>query len=103
MLDTAVLAVFAVNPSTPLVILPSKELTPTNIVKIIPSTHIVVEFIYLANLLICTLSDIFDIMLNAIDIKANGIIILVIIFATNVITNSIIGSSIVADVILPRC
>ena len=45
-METAALVVFTVNPSTPLVILPSKEVTPTNSVKIIPNNQIEVEFKY---------------------------------------------------------
>lgn len=98
-----VFVVLAASPSTPLVMLPCKDVTPTKTVKITPNIHIEVEFRYLDNLFICTLLETFDIMFNAIDINENGITILFIIFPTKVITNNIVGSSIDADVILPCC
>ena len=49
-LDTAALVVFTVRPSTPFVILPSKEATPTNIVSAIPKIHITVLFMNVPNL-----------------------------------------------------
>lgn len=93
--------VFTVSASTPFVMLPSNEDTPTNIVSIIPKTHITVLFINFDSLSICTLSDMFEIMLNAIDISVAGISMVFIKLPINVITNSIIGCNIVAETVFP--
>lgn len=90
-LDTAAFVVFTVNASTPLVILPSKEDTPTNIVNTIPSIHTTEVFINFDNLSICTLSDIFEIIFNETDINATGINIVFIKLPIKVIINNIIG------------
>lgn len=83
--------------------LPSSDAAPTNIVNIIPNIHVVVEFMYLDNLPICTLSDIFDIIFNDSDISANGIIIPLIIFPVMVIINNIVGCKTATDFMLPSC
>lgn len=90
-LDTAAFVVFTVSASTPLVILPSKEDTPTNIVNTIPSIHMTDVFINFDNLSICTLSDIFEIIFNETDINATGINIVFIKLPIKVIINNIIG------------
>lgn len=90
-LDTAAFIVFTVSASTPLVILPSKEDTPTNIVNTIPSIHTTEVFINFDNLSICTLSDIFEIIFNETDINATGINIVFIKLPIKVIINNIIG------------
>ncbi len=90
-LDTAAFVVFTVSASTPLVILPSKEDTPTNIVNTIPSIHTTEVFINFDNLSICTLSDIFEIIFNETDINATGINIVFIKLPIKVIINNIIG------------
>ena len=100
-LDTADFVVFTVNASTPLVMLPSKEDTPTNIVSTIPSIQITVVFMYFDNLSICTLSDTFEIMFNVTDINATGINIVFIKLPINVIINNIIGCNMLADAIFP--
>ena len=83
--------------------LPSKEDTPTNIVSTIPRIHTIELFINFDNLLICTLSDIFDTMFNATDINVTGIKIVFMKFPINVIINNIMGCNILADVIFPCC
>lgn len=90
-LDTAAFVVFTVSASTPLVILPSKEDTPTNIVNTISSIHTTEVFINFDNLSICTLSDIFEIIFNETDINATGINIVFIKLPIKVIINNIIG------------
>ena len=101
-LDTAAFVVFTVSASTPLVILPSKEDTPTNIVNTIPSIHMTDVFINFDNLSICTLSDIFEIIFNETDINATGINIVFIKLPIKVIINNIIGWSMLADAMFPR-
>lgn len=49
-LDTAAFVVFTVSASTPFVILPSNEVTPTNTVNAIPKIHTTELFINFANL-----------------------------------------------------
>ena len=90
-LVTAAFVVFTVSASTPFVMLPSREETPTNIVSTIPSTQITEVLMYFDNLSICTLSDILEIMLNATDISVTGINIVFTKFPMNVIINNIIG------------
>jgi hypothetical protein len=89
--ETAAFAVFTVTLSTPDDKLLSSDATVTITVNIIPNTQIVVEFINLDNLLICTLSDIFETIAKATEINENGMIIFVIALLTNVIINNIIG------------
>lgn len=93
--------VFTVSASTPFVMLPSSEVTPTNIVKTIPKIHTTELFINFASLSTWTLSDIFDIMLSDTDINITGINIPFIKLPINVIKNNIIGCNKLADVILP--
>ena len=100
-LDTAAFVVFTVSASTPLVILPSKEDTPTNIVNTIPSIHTTEVFINFDNLSICTLSEMFDIIFKATDINVAGINIVLIKLPINVIINKIIGCNMPADAIFP--
>ena len=100
-LVTAAFVVFTVSASTPFVMLPSREETPTNIVSTIPSTQITEVLMYFDNLSICTLSDILEIMLNATDISVTGINIVFTKFPMNVIINNIIGWSIVAEAMFP--
>lgn len=93
--------VFTVNPSTPFVILPSNELTPTKIVKTIPKPQTTALFINFDNLSICTLSDMFEIIPSATDINVIGINMLFMKFPINVIINNIIGCNILAEAIFP--
>lgn len=93
--------VFTVSASTPFVMLPSNEATPTNIVRTIPKAQTTELFINFASLSICTLSDIFDIMFSAKDISITGTNIPFIKLPINVIKNRIIGCSRLADVIFP--
>lgn len=100
-METAAFVVFTVNASTPFVILPSKDETPTNRVRTIPSIHITEVFMYLDNLSTCTLSDILEIIPSATDIKLAGIKIVFIKFPIKVIINNIMGCSIPADAMFP--
>lgn len=95
--------VFTVRASTPFVMLPSNEVTPTNTVNAIPKIHTTELFINFANLSTCTLSDMFDIMLSDTDINITGINIPFIKLPMNVIKNNIIGCNKLADVIFPSC
>ena len=72
-LDTAAFVVFTVKASTPFVILPSNELTPTKTVKTIPKIQITALFINLDNLSICIFSDKFETIVNVIPTSNNGI------------------------------
>lgn len=99
--DTAAFVVFTVSPSTPFVMLPSSEETPTNIVNAIPKHQTTELFINFGNLSICTLSEILDIILSAIDISVAGINIVLIKFPIKVIINKIIGCNMLADAIFP--
>lgn len=101
--ETAAFVVLTVNASTPFVMLPSKDDTPTNTVSTIPKIHTTDVFMYFDNLLICTLSDILEIMFNATDIKLAGISTTFIKFPINVIINSIMGCSMLADTAFPSC
>jgi len=53
--------VFTVSASTPFVMLPSSEETPTNMVRTIPNIQTTVVFMYFESLSIWTLSDTFEI------------------------------------------
>ena len=64
--------VFTVSASTPFVMLPSSEETPTNMVRTIPNIQTTVVFMYFESLSICTLSDTLEITLNATDIRLAG-------------------------------
>ena len=69
--DTVAFVFFTVKASTPFVMLPSREETPTNIVSTIPSTQITEVLMYFDNLSICTLSDMFEIMLRELFINSD--------------------------------
>lgn len=102
-LDTAAFVVFTVSPSTPFVILPSKEVTPTNNVNTIPKIHTIELFINFDNLSTCTLSEILDIIFNATDIRVAGISNVFIKFPINVIMNKIIDCKTLAVTTFPSC
>ena len=87
--------------STPFVILPSNDDTPTNIVRTIPSIHTTVVLIYFESLFICTLSDTFETTLSATEIKLAGTKTRFIKFPIKDIIHRIIGCSIPADAIFP--
>ena len=75
----------------------------TNNVINTPNAHTPDDFKNLDNLSICILSDICDIIPNAVETNTNVIITFVIKFPTSVIINTIIGCNIVADTIFPCC
>lgn len=87
--------------STLLVNPPSNDNTLTNIVITIPNIQITPDFKNLDNFPICTLSDKFDIIPNAVAIKVTGKINTVIVFAINSTANIIIGCIKVTDATLP--
>lgn len=57
-LETAAFVVFAVNPSTLLLKVPSSDTTPTKIVSTIPKIHTTLDLKNFESLSICNLSDI---------------------------------------------
>ena len=73
----------------------------TNTVITTPRTHTIPDFKNLDNLPICTLSDRFDTIPNAVAIKLIGRINNVIVFAINTTANIIRGCIKATDVILP--
>lgn len=73
LLLTIAFAVFAVIPSILLDNVPSKEITPTNVVSITPKIHIIPELNVFDILSICTLSPIFDTILSVAAINTAGI------------------------------
>ena len=93
--------VFAVIPSTLEVRLPSNDTTPTNNVSVTPKNHTIPDFKKLPSLLICILSDNFEIITSTVIIDIIGIISVFIIFVINSIKNSKSGSKTAVDVILP--
>lgn len=99
--DTAAFVVFTVKASTPFVMLPSKEDTPTNNVNAIPSAHTTELLKNFESLSIWIFDDTFDIMFNATDISAIGIKTMFMKFPINVIMNNIIGCNIPADAMFP--
>ena len=99
--DTAALVVFTVRASTPFVMLPSSDETPTKIVNTIPKHQTTELFINFDNLSTCTLSEILDIIFSATDISVAGINIVLIKFPMNVIINRIIGCNMLAEAIFP--
>ena len=100
-LDTAAFAVLAVIPSILLLKVPSKDITPTNIVNTIPKNHIMLLLKNFVIFDICTLSEI----LEAIDIvaitKTNGIKMFCIIFPIKFIKNKIMGCTTPPVTMLP--
>jgi len=68
-----------------------------------PKTHTIPDFRNLDNFPICTLSDKFDTIPNAVAIKAIGKIKIVIVFAINTTANIIKGCIKVTDATLPAC
>ncbi len=93
--------VFTVSASTPFVMLPSSEETPTNMVRTIPNIQTTVVFMYFESLSIWTLSDTFEITLNATDIRLAGTSTTFIKLPINDIIHKMIGCSIPADAIFP--
>ena len=101
LLLTIAFAVFAVIPSILLDNVPSKEITPTNVVSITPKIHIIPELNVFDILSICTLSPIFDTILSVAAINTAGIKKLCIIFPIKFIINKMAGSNILLVVMLP--
>ena len=91
-LETAALAVLAVIPSTLLLKVPSKDTTPTNIVKKIPKNHITPDFKNFAIFSICIFSETLEIIKNTTITKTIGIKTSAIIFPVKLQINNIIGS-----------
>ena len=100
--EIAALAVFAVIPSTLLPSVPSIDRTPTNIVSSMPIIQIELDFKNLDNLFICILSDILEIIDNAVLTRIIGIIIVWNIFEIKFIINNIIGCTKFTDTTLPE-
>ena len=100
-LDTAALVVLAVNPSTLLLKVPSKETTPTKIVSITPKTQTMLDLKNLESLSIWSLFEILETIPSAVETNTTGIIISFIKFPINVIINNKIGSNILLEAILP--
>ena len=92
---------FAASPSILLVKPPSNDNILTNIVITIPNNQVIPDFKNLDNLPICTLSDKFDIIPNAVAFRVSGKINNVIVFAINITANIIIGCIKATDVTLP--
>lgn len=99
---TTAFVVFAEIPSTLLDRVPSNDITETNIVSTIPKTQITLDFINFDSLSICTLSDIFDIIVKLVIAKTIGISMFWIKFPINSTPNKIAGCNMLVVVMLPR-
>ena len=99
--EIAVFAAFAVTPSILDVSPPSSEVTLTNNVKTVPSTHTILEFKNFDSFPTCAWSDIFEMIPNAVDISAIGISMFVKKLLINVMSKSNIGCSIPDETIFP--
>ena len=94
---------FEANPSTPLVICPSRDKIDTKIVITIPNNQTIPDLNNLASLSICIFDDKFEIIPNVVVVNEIGSITYVILFAINTTEKIINGCIKVTEAIFPTC
>lgn len=100
--EVAVFIPFAVNPSTLLVSVPSKDNILTNIVITNPKNQIIPDFKNVDSFPICTLSDKFETIPNTVATKVSGKMNKVIAFPIKTTAKIISGCINETDDMLPR-